>query len=235
MSLKFPANDANRQFARPSNHRGFTLVELLVVITIIIILAALSVFTLNNGRLAGAKATTISQMRQIFIGVNSWAQENNYGEPFYVGNTSADMSHECKPGDNPKLAPGNPARALYFKDSPQDGYVTDHTLFFTPLVDAKAPARKDYNPEVSDPTNLWGTYAWYYPATTTPTARQKAAIAGYSVTSISQAADKKLLMATDYTNGKAKWKEAYFALMVDGSVNQVAESKAGWITWKNGE
>lgn len=233
--LRMPPNDANRPSAQPSSHRGFTLVELLVVITIVVALAALSVLALNRTRFAAAKATTVSQLRQISIAVNVWAQENNNGEPFYVGNTSADMSHECKAGDNPKLAPGNPAKALYSIDSPADGYLTDHTLFFSPLVNAKAPDRKDYHPEAADPTNLWGTYAWYYPSTTTPTARQKAAIAGYNALSISRAADKKLLMATDYINRNPKWEQVYLALMLDGSVNQVAETQAGWIKWKNEE
>jgi len=56
---------------------GFTLVELLVVILIIIVLASLSVFALSRMRAAGDRAATISIMRQLQIANYSYANDHN--------------------------------------------------------------------------------------------------------------------------------------------------------------
>jgi type II secretory pathway pseudopilin PulG len=138
---------------------GFSLTELLVVTVIVITLAALSLIGLNRTRLAAAKATTTSQMHQVGISVSLWAGEKNNGEPFYAANGSATYSHERFPGTNPLLAPGNPAMALFNKEDPGSGYMTDYTLYFSPLNKTPAPDLKSYEPEKADISKLWGTYA----------------------------------------------------------------------------
>jgi type II secretory pathway pseudopilin PulG len=212
---------------------GFSLTELLVVIVIIITLAALSVIGLNRARLAAAKANTTSQMHQVGIAVTLWAGEKNNGEPFYVANGSATYNHERFPGTNPLLAPGNPAIALFNKEDPGSGYITDHNQFFSPLNKTSAPDLKSYEPEKADLTKFWGTYAWFYPMVplTQRTERQKSAMMNSNVGTVGPSAAGKLLMASDYTNSLPKWDEIYFALMVDGSVSQVAQNKAGWDKW----
>lgn len=212
---------------------GFTLTELLVTITIIVVLAALSVIGVTRMKIAAAKSVTTNQMRQISAATYQWAAENNNGEPFYAANGSGTYSHECVPGNNPKLAPGNPAMLLYNKDSPHDGYFTDHTLFYSPLVKFKAPARMDYAPDQASLTKLWGSYAWFYPANVGSqlTSRQANAIGPWSLSKVSNSAAGKLMLATDYLNSPPVWKRIYLALMVDGSAREVAQTEEGWKKW----
>jgi prepilin-type N-terminal cleavage/methylation domain-containing protein len=218
---------------RPSFSRGFSLTELLVVIAIIITLAALSFLGVNHARLAAAKASTASQMRQVGIAVALWAGEKNNGEPFYAANGSATYSHERIPGTNPLLAPSNPAMALFIKEDIGSGYMSDYSQFFSPLIKTPAPDLKSYEPDKADPIKPWGTYAWFYPMVplTQRTERQKSAMMNSNVSTVGSSAMGKLLMATDYTNSRPKWDQIYFALMIDVSVSQVAQNKAGWDKW----
>lgn len=217
---------------RPS---GFTLVELLVVITIIIVLAALSMVGVSNMRLSAAKARTTSQLRQVAVAVSLWGVEKNNGEPFYAANGTGTYPAESAVGTNPILAPANPGTALFNRESPDDGYVTDHTLFFSPLAKYKTPDRKDYKPDQASETKLWGTYAWYYPANVWEklTERQITAIGGnWAMKAINPNAAGKLMLATDYSITKpALSKQPYLALFVDGSVREVARSQKEWEKW----
>lgn len=201
--------------------KGFSLVELLVVIVIIISLAVLSMMGVQRMRFGAAKSTTASQMRQIAISTSLWAAENNNGEPFYVANGTGTYSDECIAGANPKLSPANPPSVLYDKINPGNGYLTDHTLFFSPLVKAKAPVQKDYHPDKSSATKPWGNYVWYYPYTNNPTKRQSDAMFSYWLPNTVTKLDKKLLMITDYTANKSAWKKYYLGLMIDGAVREM--------------
>ena len=53
--------------ARSSNHRGFTVVELLAVIGVIAVLMAIAIPTIRTVRLASANTTDLSQIRQLGI------------------------------------------------------------------------------------------------------------------------------------------------------------------------
>jgi prepilin-type processing-associated H-X9-DG protein len=61
----------------PRCHPGFTLVELLVVIVIIITLAALSLMGFRKIREAGDRATTIAVLRQLQVANVGYASEHN--------------------------------------------------------------------------------------------------------------------------------------------------------------
>lgn len=215
--------------------RGFTLVELLVVITIIVVLAALSMVGVSRMRLSAAKAGTTSQLRQIAVAVTLWGTEKNNGEPFYAANGTGTFPAEGSPGSNPILAPSNPGTALFNRDSPDDGYLTDHTLLFAPLAKYKIPERTEYRPDQTSATKLWGTYGYYYPSNVWAklTPRQTTAIGGnWAIREISPDAAGKLLLATDYSLAKpAHSKQAYMALFVDGSVRDVANDQKGWERW----
>lgn len=215
--------------------RGFTLVELLVVITIIVVLAALSMVGVSSMRLSAAKARTTSQLRQVAVAVTVWGTEKNNGEPFYAANGTGTFPAEGAAGTNPTLAPANPGTALYNRESPDDGYLTDHTLLFAPLAKYKIPERKDYRPDQASETKLWGTYAWYYPANVWEklSARQVAAIGGnWAIKEINPNAAGKLLLATDYSLAKpALSKQPYLALFVDGSARDVAQDQKSWDKW----
>lgn len=57
--------------------RGFTLVELLVVILIVIVLASLSFLGFSRIRAAADSATTVSNMRQLQVANQSYASDHN--------------------------------------------------------------------------------------------------------------------------------------------------------------
>lgn len=60
-----------------TRRQGFTLIELLVVITIIVALAALSVFITRNVRDRAYQANALSSLRQVGIAHMAYASENN--------------------------------------------------------------------------------------------------------------------------------------------------------------
>jgi prepilin-type N-terminal cleavage/methylation domain-containing protein len=62
---------------RVNRHRGFTLVELLVCITIIIVLAALVFSITGKIRASAQQATAMSSLRQIGIANVAYSSENN--------------------------------------------------------------------------------------------------------------------------------------------------------------
>jgi len=215
---------------------GMTLVEILVVIVIIIVLATLSTMGVRRLKFSAAKTLSTNQMRQIYVGAYVWATEKNYGEPFYAANGTATYGNESSPGTNPLIAPGNPAMILYNVESPGDGYLTDHTIFFSPLAKTKAPARTDYKPDAATAEKPWGSYAWFYPAKPYDqfTQRQKDAVSpdSWAGGNTSVAAKGKLVLANAYKEGILPvWDAHFLALMVDGSVTVVAQTQTGWDKW----
>ncbi len=212
--------------ANKSNNKGFTMVELLVTITIIIVLAALTMVGIQRARFSAAKASAINQMRQVGVAALSWGAEKNNGEPFYVSNGSGDYCDESEAGPNPALAPGNPAKLLYNTDNPDEGYVADHRLFYSGLVKATIPQRKLYIPSQATAGKSWSTYVWYYPFATTKTAKQASA-SGQNLSSVkvSPNLDRKLMMMTDYSRSKPMWEKAYMALFIDGTVRALTRGE----------
>lgn len=61
--------------------KGFTLVELLVTITIIITLASLIFLMVRKGLDSARTSTSVSNLHQLYIGIGSWAAENNMRFP----------------------------------------------------------------------------------------------------------------------------------------------------------
>jgi prepilin-type processing-associated H-X9-DG protein/prepilin-type N-terminal cleavage/methylation domain-containing protein len=67
---------------RNSGCRGFTLVELLVTITIIVVLAALSVIGINRMRSAAGNSNCISNLRQLAVAGLAYAAETGTYPPY---------------------------------------------------------------------------------------------------------------------------------------------------------
>src|SRR5262245_63661095 len=68
--------------------KGFTLLELLLVMLIIGILAALLLPVLSKGQERGRQAQCINQLRQIGIAFHSFANDHEDRFPFYVSTTN---------------------------------------------------------------------------------------------------------------------------------------------------
>jgi prepilin-type N-terminal cleavage/methylation domain-containing protein len=68
--------------ARPSHHRGFTLIELVVVIAILAILAALLLPALAAAKEKSKGTACLSNLRQIGIAIRSYADENSGDIPY---------------------------------------------------------------------------------------------------------------------------------------------------------
>jgi type II secretory pathway pseudopilin PulG len=212
--------------ANRSHDSGFTLMEVLITITIIITIAALSMIGVNRMRFSAAQATSINQMRQVGTAVLTWGAEKNNGEPFYVSNGSGDYCDESAPGPNPALAPGNPAKLLFNTQNPDEGYTTDYGLFYSALVKMPSPELKDYKPAEVGVGKSWGTYVWYYPFSTSLTSKQSSASGQWlGGVRVRKNLENKLVMMTDYSRGEPAWEKLYLALLVDGTVRALTNGE----------
>ncbi len=71
--------------ARPrSSRRGFTLVELLVVITIIAVLAALGTAAFQRVRVAGKRTATVSDINNMNLAITKFKQDFGFNPPQYI-------------------------------------------------------------------------------------------------------------------------------------------------------
>ena len=223
-----------RPASHPAGRPGLTLIELLVVIVIIAVLAVLGFTGMARVRVAAAKTTTSSEMRQIHVGMALWMADNSATEPFYAANGTATFGHESTPGSNPKLAPGNPAIVMFDHENPENSYLQDPGIFFSPLTTYEVPTLAKYRPDQVKNNVLWGTYAWYYPSVAAEnlSGRQAAAIANWTAGPFGPGVAGKLLMAPDYARAEPKYDKYYLALMIDGSVTDIGKGDNAWNRWR---
>lgn len=238
-------NNPMKRKSKKSAHRhavsrptGFTLVELLVVLGIITVLALLSIVGVDRMRLAAAKSRSISQMKNISVGIAMWMGDKSSTEPFFMADGTGDYPHESRRYSD--FRPGNPAMALYRTDDPGAGYVQDFNTFFSPLAKLAltAPTLSTYDPAQASETRLWGTYHYVYPYVTDArmTSRQRA-LGVTAVGAASEAVNGKLMLTEFYRDDwcpPKHGKRIYHALLSDGSVRYVADNDAAWGAWKRG-
>ena len=223
--------------ARIPHRRGFTLVELLVVIVIIVSLAFLVSIGTRKAMAGAHQSRNVNQMRDIGAAVALWASEHNNNEPMYFANGTGDYGEEgAMSGKNPLLSPGNPAKLLYKKGDPSASYVQDHSVFFSSLGTYEIPEIGNYDPQLTSSNKPWGSFAWLYPSTTRPTPRQLSAMGGFSNTKIGREAYENVIMANDYRGViKPRYKPYYHALFRDGSVRYIGDSASKWTAWLRGD
>src|SRR5687768_3576310 len=64
-------------YSRPHRHSGFTLMEILVVIAIIVVLAAIAFPVYSRIRANNNKVAALNIMRQLGSGLNAYATQND--------------------------------------------------------------------------------------------------------------------------------------------------------------
>jgi len=75
---------------RPNSARGFVLFELLAVLTIVMVLAAILLPALARAREAARRASCLNNLMQLGIALQVYAQENNSTMPWSGGDGNAD-------------------------------------------------------------------------------------------------------------------------------------------------
>ena len=102
-----------------SQRQGFTLIELLVVISIIAILAGMLLPAINMVREGARKANCGNNQRQIILGMNVYANDNDQAWPIYKVNTA-----------NPAAAPTQIAAGTAIAAGAAAAFVTMNTYEF---------------------------------------------------------------------------------------------------------
>lgn len=200
--------------------RGFTLVELLVVITIISMLMALLLPAVQSAREAGRRATCMNNQQQ--IGKAMLNYESGIGEfPGYKENLSPAGAAQRNVGWHIMLFPYLEANDLYsrWKDpnTTEDelGRTTPQLSFFICPSDTTAQRRAN-NPETSYVLNTGTpdanvTYPTVAPSTVP--AQEELAMGVYHNRGGGVAADQRLVMTLDYLTQR------------DGSTNTLMASE----------
>lgn len=68
----------------PAGRAGFTLVELMIVITIIAVLASLLLGAVNKVREVGRRTVAVSEISQLDTAISKFKQENGFNPPNYI-------------------------------------------------------------------------------------------------------------------------------------------------------
>ncbi len=115
---------------RQSPVRGaFTLIELLVVIAILAILAALLLPSLRASRERGRLASCASSLRQIYLGLEMYADDNNEFYPKAIGNGIWGSSNDTEIGWLQRISPYVKDRRVFRCPGQPSGYENDFSYF----------------------------------------------------------------------------------------------------------
>lgn len=115
----------------PSRPRGFTLVELLTVVSILALLLGLLLPAFSKARSAAEQVVCQSNLRQVGLGVMTYAQEYNGHPPLAAPHELGGPTGQCDPNDSwlpPKMFGG----ALPADQRPLNPYLESHEVFRSP-------------------------------------------------------------------------------------------------------
>jgi general secretion pathway protein G len=105
-----------------NRQKGFTTIELLIVILIIIILASISILALNSQRAKARDAKRESDIRQIRTALEFYfSDEEEYpvvGQPIVLG--SGDTQKLCSKADGAFVSAETECQKVYMSQIPQD-------------------------------------------------------------------------------------------------------------------
>lgn len=141
--------------ARPNGRRAFTLVEILVVVGVVCLLAAITFPIVNRVRATGRRTTCISNLRQLGIAMGQYAQDHYSFYPL-VDVNAIDNSNTCAPWadalfpyvKSPQVfeCPSNPYGA-YRSDCPPDDTSDDkHPIKWSGSYDLNINYGRIYKP-----------------------------------------------------------------------------------------
>jgi prepilin-type N-terminal cleavage/methylation domain-containing protein len=84
----------------PSGHRGFTLVEIMIVVAIVGLLAAIAIPNFVKARSTAQKNSCIANLKQLEGAVQSWALENKKtsGDPVTTADAASFLKGSAFPG-----------------------------------------------------------------------------------------------------------------------------------------
>jgi len=135
---------------------GFTIVELLVVVSIIVLLIAMLLPALGKARNEVRIANCLSNLRQVGAAVTAYMTDHIMDEPWRFADGSGDHPHESGSNDA-HGRPGTPARALTLWGD----YLPDGRAFFCPTVPIDYETYYQPRPDHSF-TQFHGTYSWLW-------------------------------------------------------------------------
>jgi prepilin-type N-terminal cleavage/methylation domain-containing protein len=99
------------KIAEPTNQAGFTLVEIMIVVAIIGLLAAIAIPNFVHSRAKSQATACINNMRQIDYAIQQFAMETGKSSGYQI-NFPSDLTPYIKLNSNSSI-PGCPALGIY--------------------------------------------------------------------------------------------------------------------------
>lgn len=144
-----------------AQHGGFTLVELLIVVSVVALLASILVPSLTRAKVLAAEVKCGSNLHQVGNAVRTYVSMHRLAMPWLFDNASGDYAWESGHGRQP----GCPPRALTVDpNDPTRGHniLHDGQAFFCPLAPITYEEHYERTPPSNNWVTFWGTFDWHW-------------------------------------------------------------------------